>query len=319
MSLKDKVLEKLESERGKEISGQELANLFNVSRNAVWKAVQALKNSGYEISSTHGNGYALSENCDALSAGLISKYSGGVKVFALDQTDSTNEEAKRLLAHENGKFIVVAEQQSGGRGRRGRSFFSPKGAGLYMTAALNGESDIESALGITSYAAVCVVNAIKKLTGKDAGIKWVNDVFLDGKKICGILTEAVTDFETRTVKNVIVGIGINLKPYALPEELKDIVGFVDAKTPLRNRLAAEIAGSLFLYGENRLNYIEEYKKHSIVLGKEIDYYKDEIKYRGKALDIDRFGGLKVLREDGAEETLSSGEITLRLSDRSRTD
>ena len=222
MSVKNDIRSELEAHRGEDISGQYLAEKLGVSRNAVWKAINSLKNDGYKITSSTNKGYCLSESCDILSQSTIERLCGentDIKIF--ESLDSTNNEAKRETA--NGKtdkpLLIISEEQTLGRGRNGRNFYSPKGTGLYFSLVTSPKSDLTSAVGITSYAAVCVVEAIKELTGTDTKIKWVNDIYLDGKKLCGILTEAVSDFETGTVSNIIIGIGINLKTATLPDSL----------------------------------------------------------------------------------------------------
>ena len=168
-----------------------------------------------------------------------------------------------------------------------------------------------SAVGITSYAAVCVVEAIKELTGTDTKIKWVNDIYLDGKKLCGILTEAVSDFETGTVSNIIIGIGINLKTATLPDSLKDKVGFLEYDLPIKNELISLIVKKLLKYDEERNSFIERYKKYSLVLGKDIKYTKNNTDFYGTALDIDKDGGLNV-KSGNSMTVLKSGEISLYL-------
>lgn len=315
MSLKNSILIELENSRDADISGQVLAEEFGVSRNAVWKAISALKAEGYEIYSSTNKGYRLSPDCDRLSGNQIKELLGDadMPVYVFDALDSTNNEAKRRLAQNHAeRFLVAAEEQTQGRGRRGREFFSPKNTGLYMTLVTTPKIQFEDALGITSYAALCVVNAIKKLTGKDAQIKWVNDVFLDGKKICGILTEAVSDFESGTVGAVLIGIGINLRQNDVPDDLKDIVGFLDCGGIIKNQLAAQIVNGLLQYEAGNMDYIEEYKKRSLVLGRDIAYYKNNVRFTGRAVDIDESGGLVVSLPEGSTETLKSGEISIQI-------
>ena len=316
MGLKNKILSELEQNREVSLSGQELARQFGVSRNAVWKAVQALRQEGYDIQSTTNQGYRLVPGCDRLNANEVARYLGDVDlpVYLFDTLDSTNNQAKRILNEQNTReFLVLCEKQTGGRGRYGRSFYSPSGAGLYMTLVTSPGLQLEDVVGITSFAAVCVVKAIRRLTGKTGQIKWVNDVFLDGRKLCGILTEAVSDFETATVSSIIIGIGINLYPSALPGELAEVVGFLEPSHAVKNQLAAEITRELLQY-DGSSDYLQEYKKHSLVLGREITYQKNGVWYDGCARDIDTNGGLIVVRADGYTDTLQSGEIHVKLKE-----
>lgn len=314
MSLKNDIRSELEAHREKNISGQYLAEKFGVSRNAVWKAVNSLKNDGYEITSATNKGYRLLKSCDVISESAIKALCDkDIDITVCETVDSTNNEAKRRLADGNisGTMLIVSGEQTLGRGRNGRNFYSPKGMGLYFSLVTSPKSDLPSAIGITSYAAVCVVEAVKELTGTDTEIKWVNDIYLKGKKICGILTEAVSDFETGTVNNIIVGIGINLKPSPLPEALKEKVGFLDCDKPIKNELVSSIVNKLLKYNERRESFIDEYKKHSLVIGKEITYAKNNVEFGGTVLDIDRDGGL-IVKDKDRITVLKSGEISLCL-------
>lgn len=308
MTLKDSILACLAEKPGQAVSGQDMAEKFGISRNAVWKSIVQLRQEGYEIRSATNRGYALADS-GRLCEALIRAYMGGAApVYGFDSIDSTNTEAKRrILAGESG-FLVLAERQTAGRGRRGRSFFSPAGSGLYMSAALSVDIPLEQAVNVTSYAAVCVRRAIKEITGLECGIKWVNDLYLDGKKVCGILTEAVTDFESGSVAGVVVGIGVNLTESAVPEELRSIVGFLGCEG-VKNRLAAAIAQQLFRFdGEDR-SYMADYRAYSAVLGREVSYTVSGEKRRGVAADIDDAGGL-VVETAAGRDILRSGEISL---------
>lgn len=310
MGLKDKILSRLAAAEGETISGQSLAEEFSVSRNAVWKAVQSLKQDGYEIDSATNRGYALIKSGGKLSAPIIaSLLERDIPIHIFDSIDSTNSEARRRIAAGESCCLVLAEEQTGGRGRRGKSFYSPHGMGLYMSLAISANFNFENAVGMTAFAAVSAVKAIKKLTGTDCGIKWVNDLYIGSKKICGILTEAVTDLESGTVAALVVGLGINLRSTELPEELESIVGFLD-HAHIKNELAAEICNELMKYNGEDSSYMSDYRELSIVIGKHVAYAKNGESVSGKAVDIDSQGGLVVLRDDGIAETLRSGEISL---------
>ncbi|MDD3213462.1 MAG: biotin--[acetyl-CoA-carboxylase] ligase [Eubacteriales bacterium] len=313
MTLKDHILAALEANRQSALSGQALAEQFAVSRNAVWKAVNALKAEGYDIESTQNKGYRLAPDCDRFSEAVIRANLNGsaLPIAVFDTVDSTSNEVKRrLAAGERGPFLVVAEQQSAGRGRLGRSFFSPVGAGLYMTIALAPGMAVEGALGVTAYAAVCVSDAIERVTGRKTQIKWVNDLFLDGKKICGILTEAVTDFESGTLEALAVGIGINLRPSAVPEDLRDIVGSLNCDEPVKNRLTAAIAEGMMNYSPEDTGYYAEYRRRSWTIGKRVRCAQGEQHFIGRAVAIDDHGALIVEAEDGQTHVLRSGEAKI---------
>lgn len=310
MALKDEVLRRLRA-AGSPVSGQELAGELGVSRSAVWKAVNALRRSGYEIDSATNRGYSLLREGDELSAEKIKRLleDKSLPVYVLETVDSTSSECRRLLASGAGRCLVLAREQSGGRGRSGRSFFSPRDSGLYMSAALRlGMSHVD-AVGITTYAAVCVAGAIREVTGLEVGVKWVNDVFYQGKKVCGILTEAVSSFEDGQALSAIVGIGVNLHPSAVPEELKEIVGFLNCGA-VKNELAAEIINRLLRYDPRQRGYIEEYRALSVVLGRRVSYVSDGVSHSGTAVDIDPSGALVVETGGVGRVTLNSGEISL---------
>lgn len=313
MSLKNSILTALEQNREIALSGQALAQRLGVSRNAVWKAVNALKEEGYDIASTPNRGYQLSPHCDLASeAGIRALLKDpALPVYTLETVDSTNNEAKRLLASGAPEpFLVVAGEQTAGRGRHERAFFSPHNAGLYITVALSLKQSVESALGITAYAAVCVTEAIERLTGISPQIKWVNDLYVQGKKVCGILTEAVTDFESGTVESLLVGIGINLRPTMVPEEWADIIGFLDCDLPLKNRLTAEITNTLLRYSPEHTAYLQDYRERSLTIGRRVLCTQGNRSFSGIALMIDGAGALVVQTDTGETITLRSGEAKL---------
>lgn len=311
MRLKEEILKLLEHRRGESISGQALAERFGVSRSAVWKAVSALKNEGYEISSVTNRGYCLAADSDRLSAAAIHERldDRAMPVYVYESIDSTNSEAKRRISQGERNFLVLAEGQSGGRGRQGKSFFSPAGSGLYMSYAFSPAMALEQAVNITSYAAVCAAEAIESLCGKHCGIKWVNDLYLDGKKVGGILTEAVTDLESGQVASVVLGLGINMTASAVPEELQSIVGFVDCPGQ-RNALCADIVRRLARFDPADKSYMDIYRQRSVVIGRMVSFLQGSEACEGLAEDILDDGGL-VVNCGGERRTLHGGEISLK--------
>lgn len=316
MTVKEKLLNILEQSGGQSLSGQELANKLNVSRTAVWKAMNSLSQEGYEIEADKTTGYRLIKSGDILSAEVIrAKLPEKLKnneIIVLKTVDSTNNYAKKAVADgaENGT-IIVADTQTAGRGRRGNSFYSPPKTGLYMTVILrrdffNSDTDL-----ITICAGCGVCRAIEELTDKTPLIKWVNDVYLDGKKICGILSEATIDFEAKTIDSVVVGMGINLTTEDFPDGLEKKAGTLGLSLN-RSALAAKVAECLFYCLERtREENIADYKAHSLVLGKQVSFVKNNIDYTAEAVDIDDKGQLIVKTKDG-EMILNSGEISVRL-------
>lgn len=324
MSVKKEVLKLLEGSRDRDLSGQDIAEQLGVTRAAVWKAVRSLKEEGYHVDAANNRGYRLREDSDVLSAEgirlhLPEKYNDR-EIVVCKCVDSTNMEVKRRALEGAGAGLaVLAERQTAGRGRRGRAFFSPSGTGIYMSILFRPEPEIsQDVVLITTAASVAVCRAIRRILGNEPEIKWVNDVYLDGRKICGILTEAVSDFESGRIDTVVVGIGINyhLPEEGFPEEIEATAGSVcptDRRIP-RNTLAAAIIQELYeLYeGLPDKTYMEDYRRWSNVLGKEVRFTSGTEWEYGTAVDIDDDGGLIIEKKDGKRQILRTGEITLRL-------
>ena len=210
--LREEVLALLKARQGAPLSGEAMSQMLGVSRAAVWKAMEALRQEGYVISSAPRRGYALEDSPDRLSPGELMDPNRqvGKALVCLDTVDSTNNEVKRRAvdAVPDG-LAVVAAQQTGGRGRRGRTFVSPPG-GLYLSALLRPQCPLEQVSALTAWSAVAVCDAIQQVCGVRPGVKWPNDVILEGRKLCGILTELELEAETAALRYVVVGIGVNL-------------------------------------------------------------------------------------------------------------
>ncbi|MGE4353350.1 MAG: biotin--[acetyl-CoA-carboxylase] ligase [Oscillospiraceae bacterium] len=315
MSLKSDILKELEQNRGKRVSGQELSERFGVSRNAVWKSVNTLKKEGHQITSSTKLGYSLSRESDVITAesirAALPPERRDTEIIILRETSSTNNEAKRLIAEGiSGYTLVVAEKQTAGKGRLGRSFYSPEG-NIYMSLAFRTDAEIADAVKLTTAASVAVVRAAEALTEAKPLIKWVNDVYLDGKKICGILTEGVTDMESGRVRHIVIGIGLNCGTGEFPEELREVAGTLPRGGVSRSLLIARIAAELMDCIEERTDFMEDYRSKSLVLGKKINYFKNGVATPATAIAIDDSGGLIVRHEDGAEVCLNTGEISVR--------
>jgi BirA family biotin operon repressor/biotin-[acetyl-CoA-carboxylase] ligase len=266
----------------------------------------------------------ICENNDILSVqGMIpflSKKVTADRIFVYTSLESTNKTAKEMAISEaEHGTVIIADGQTAGKGRCGRNFFSPPGHGIYMSIILHpSQLQFNTPTLVTSFAAVAVCEAIEAISGKTPKIKWVNDVFLEGKKICGILTEAVTDYESGNARWIVVGIGINFSSSAIdfPEDLRQIAGaiFSDENPPTtRNHLACEVINRM-LAPESSCNEKEmliEYKKRLMMLGERISVIGDKRPYEAIAVDIDDAGHLIVKKDDGQILSLSTGEISIR--------
>ena len=324
MSTKDTVLELFEKNRGFYISGQQIASELNITRTAVWKAVKILQKEGYKIEAVTNRGYCLDKDADVLSVrGIRSRLSedcAGLRPEVFVSVGSTN-----TLCNEKAKsgeaegYVAVAGAQTAGRGRRGRSFYSPAGTGIYMSLLLRPHGLTgDQVLGLTTMAAVAVSESIEALSGKKAEIKWVNDIFVDGKKVCGILSEAMYEVPSGALQCVIVGIGINAyAPEAgFPPEISESAGCVFDKpeVDLKNSLVAEVLNRFMKYYDDPKSdaVYDEYRTRSMVIDKDIQVLKKDATLKAHVLDIDRDCGLVVRYPDGTEEVLNSGEISIRV-------
>lgn len=326
MSIKDSVLQALTENKGSFISGEELSKNMEVSRTAVWKAIKTLREEGYPIEAVTNRGYKLAPDKwliteDTLKLALPAKYKNN-RLYIYDTLDSTNIRAKQL-ALENAPHgtVVIARQQTAGRGRLGRSFFSPR-EGIYISIIVRPDFDLTKSVLVTSAASVAVAESIESICGMDAKIKWVNDIYADNKKVCGILTEGITDFETGQIESLVIGIGVNTTIKDFPEDLLDIAGAVEGDYSKSSLAASIISRTLDLMDtiEDR-SFISTYREKSLVIGKSVKVFKgvykslpeEELEARpARVLDIDENGCLVVLYPDGTRESLTSGEITVRL-------
>lgn len=335
MSTRDKLLELLISSCGEFVSGTEVAARLGVSGTAVWKAARKLQKEGYNIDAVTRKGYRLSADTDLLTRnGILQDLQSDIRLEVYDSVDSTN--AICLTAGSQGEpevFAAVAGRQTRGRGRRGRSFYSPADTGIYMSLLLRPPcKDPAQALRLTTIAAVAVCEAIEAVSGQIARIKWVNDVYISGRKVCGILTEASISLEGGTLDYAVVGIGINAyEPEGgFPADIADRAGaaFSHRVSNGRSRLTAKVLDrfmhyyGLFLkdletesaggHGENA--YAEEYRKRCFVIGKNIDVITPASRREAVATGLTDDCRLIVKYEDGSVEELESGEISIRTRD-----
>ena len=323
MTTKEKLLGLFEENKGKYLSGETIAGMLSVSRTAVWKAVKSLQTEGYQIDGVRNRGYRLAEDTDILSLAGIGKYlkpiCGNLRIHMTRKTGSTNEEV-RIKASEGEPegYVLIAECQTNGKGRVGRAFFSPAETGIYMSLLLRpGRYSLPQASGLTTMAAAACCEAIENVSDENAAIKWVNDIYVRGKKVSGILTEASLGLEEGCLDYAVLGIGINVYPPAkgFPPELKGTAGFVfeTAAQNGKNRLAAGFLNAFMTYyqSEDPASYVESYRAKSFVLGKEIRVIQGKSERKAVALDIDKDCRLIVKYEDGTLQRLSSGEIQVK--------
>ena len=322
MKTRQALLNALSDAQGAVLSGEGLAGQLGVSRAAVWKAAQALKAQGYEIEAASGQGYRLAPGTDLLTAEALRAACAaegwrpaGMEVWP--ELPSTNLRARQLaLAGAPDGTMILAGSQTEGRGRSSRQFASPAGRGIYMTLLVRPQLPAGEAVSLTGRAAVAVCRAVARLCRAELSIKWVNDLFLGGKKIGGILTEASTDLESGLVEHAAVGIGLNLTtlPGEFGPELSGIAAslFPGGPAPCsRCALAAAICAEFAALGPG-YGYLEEYRARSLVLGHYLTVLGRGEPFAARAVAIDETGRLVVELSNGRRQALSSGEIRIRL-------
>lgn len=322
---KQKVLSLLTEAQGAYLSGERMSEKLGISRAAVWKAIEGLRQEGYEIDSVTRKGYRLVASPNRLTEGEILPHLNSdyarEHLICLEQVDSTNTYAKKL-AMEGGedRTAIVANEQTGGRGRLGRSFQSPRDAGIYLTLLYRPKIPPMEAVNLTAYVAVAVCEGIEAACGVKPGIKWTNDIVLGGKKLAGILTEMSVEGESGQLQYLVTGIGVNVcqKEEDFPEELREIATSLTIETGQqvsRGRLAAELINSLERMYETWLqgggDYWERYRENCLTLGKEVRLIRRGGEEPAVAEDLDREFGLIVRHPDGRRETVTSGEVSVR--------
>lgn len=330
-----------------------MAEALGVSRAAVNKAVDVLKVAGYRIEAVPNRGYRLASDTDILSRVAIERYlgedAGRFHLQVFDSVESTNDIARTWARNDSPEFTtVIAGNQTAGRGRRGRLFFSPADTGLYMSILVRPHLDARDSSAITAIAAVAVAEAIEEVSAQDARIKWVNDVYVDGRKVCGILTEGSVSVEDGRLEYVIVGIGINAyEPEGgFPPDIAAVAGAVFSRTSAapavpaeggasaapgegeapaaptpgiserpqdaRNQLAASVLERFASYYEHIGDgtYVEPYRERSFLPGLAVEVSKGSSTRRAQALSVDEQLRLHVRYDDGTEEALDSGEVSV---------
>ncbi len=322
---RDLVLAMLKQTGDQFCSGETISKKLGVSRAAIWKAVDALRQDGYEISSVPRLGYRLEHSPDHLSAGElrhgIHDCTVGSNLICLDHVDSTNNYAKKL-ADEGAPHgtVVLSEYQTDGRGRQGKNFSSPKGKGLYLSALLRPDCPPLDVINLTAWTAVAVCDAIEQIIGERPGIKWTNDIILHGKKLCGILTEMGLEAESGQLQYVVIGVGINVSQNEqdFSGELSPIAISAEQATGRKIRradLAAAVIRALDRmvqdFPTEKQTYLDRYRADCLTVGHEVRLIQKGSTEIAFAQSIDDDLALVVRKEDGTEDTVTAGDVSVR--------
>ncbi len=319
--MKSEILKALRNTEGF-VSGQQLCEKLGVSRTAVWKGIQKLKQEGYTIEAISNKGYRLLEAPDVLNIDELESYRKtrwiGEEIYYFDVTDSTNTRVKQLA--EQGSVhgtLVVADRQEAGKGRRGRNWASPPGVSIYMSILLKPGIKPQSASMLTLIAALSVTKAIKEFTGLLPQIKWPNDIVINGKKVCGILTEM--DTEINHINYIVVGIGINVRNTEFPKEIAAMATSLlleGGKEVIRAKLVQEVCFQfehyyeIFMKTNNLSGVREEYNAYLVNLGRKVRVLDPKEPFEGEAEGITDTGELIVNTKEG-QKLVSAGEVSVR--------
>lgn len=322
---RERVLSLLRENAGNYLSGETMSRQLGISRAAVWKAIGVLRKEGYEISSAQNRGYRLENAPDRLREGELSgPLSGcliGHELVCLDTIDSTNTECKRrAMSGAPDGLVITADEQTSGRGRRGRSFQSPKGCGLYISALLRPKLEPSQVSDFTAWVAVAVCDGIEAACGVRPKIKWTNDIVLGGKKLAGILTEIGLESESNALEYLVTGIGINVnhRPEDFEEGIRGIATSLAIELGHEVRLtqlAAQVIRALDRayagFPENKAEYLARYRADCLTPGNQVQIMTPMSRRPARALEIDEEFRLVVEFEDGSIQALSAGEVSVR--------
>lgn len=326
LNTKEEVLKALLTQPEQYISGQELADKLQVSRHAVWKAIDKLRKEGLEIEARTNLGYRVLQTTQPFGIHQLMSQLTHPERYQIafhESIDSTNNHAKVLAeAGADAWTVVIADKQTAGRGRMGRQFHSPEATGLYMSIILRPTCQAQEANLLTIAAAAAVCEGLQDVFAVEAQIKWVNDCFVNGRKVAGILTEGAIGLEEQKLRYAVVGIGINIAPpkEGFPEDLESIAGAVvshQVEDVERSRLANAILERFYDYAENLLQrtYFEVYRERLMMLSRNVILIQGKQKEKVFVMDLELDGSLTVRQEDGKIKRVNSGEVSLRLEDR----
>ena len=324
MTTKERILALLEENRGTPLSGEVLAEELGVSRTAVWKAIKDLQKAGHAIAAAQNRGYTLDTDSEVLSEQGVRLFlrTKSLNLVVAQELESTNLTAKQMAAAgaPHGT-LVVADSQTAGRGRRGRSFASPPGTGLYISMVLRSALPMQSAVLVTSAAAVAVCRAVERICGASPGLKWPNDPVLGGRKLCGILTELSLEAETGRLQYLVVGVGINVlhsREDFAPEltevatSLAQELGHPVSRPALTAALIEELDRLYQALEDDDLEpYRNAYRAACVNLGKTVQLLEHGQRETAQAVGIDDAFGLIVRDADGRERVVRSGEVSVR--------
>ena len=320
--MKEEILKMLRETDGY-ISGQELCNKFGVSRTAIWKVMKQLKEAGYNIEAQQNKGYHIVSAPDVMDAAELKSIWKpkwvGCEILYFDSIDSTNTKAQELAekGYPSGT-LVVADKQIAGKGRRGRNWESPSGCGIFMTLMLKPDINPNNASMLTLVSALAVAKALADITGKDAKIKWPNDIVIDGRKVCGILTEMSAQFDY--INNIVIGIGINVNNSSFPAEISATASSLRLLSGGKKYRRAEIIEkimeyfekyySIFLETEDLSALVNEYDAMLVNMKKQVKVLDPKEPFEGKAMGITKTGELIVDTWE-SRKLVSSGEVSVR--------
>lgn len=293
MKVKEEVFKLLEKNINNFIPGTKMALELQVTRNAIWKAIEELRSEGFVIEAKNQYGYRLlNKSRESFRKDILSLCENKISLEYLDEVSSTNDYVK-ILANKNYPeyYTVIADSQSSGKGRQGKSFYSPGSTGVYLSMLLRPRFSMEKALNITTSAAVAVSKTIEEFANKDTKIKWVNDIFIDNKKVCGILTEGSMDFEQLNLSYAVLGIGINLfKPKAFPNDISNIAGYVieDFDEEVKAKFIARLIDNVIYHYKNidSKEFYEYYREKSYLKDRTVTFDYEGNQEIGKVQDID---------------------------------
>lgn len=322
LTMKTKILSMLRNQKTY-VSGQEMCQELGVSRTAIWKCMNQLKEEGYTIEAISNKGYCLVESPNTITDYEVKSILGNQgmldDIIYYDEIDSTNNRAKQLGNEQDKRqLLIIADQQTAGRGRRGRAWSNPKGTNIAMSFKLHPEIEPQNASRITLIAALALVEAITKVTGLDAKIKWPNDIIINGHKVCGILTEMSS--ESDYIHYVVVGIGINVNGKDFPEDIKQIATslYIEGEQEVKRAvLLAEVIKAFeayykkFLETQDLSNMTEQYNSFLVHNNKKVKIISGTDVTEGVAKGIDSEGSLLVELRNGAIKHVISGEVSVR--------